>query len=252
MNKIRSLSYPQKIILVILALLVVVFSVLYPITISRKGYEYLGSILVQKSSGENTMYSGKVRGRQAEFTVTPDKTVTFRCGEKTYGPYTVTEDPSAIPKENPLVPSAEFEAAGLVVQKAGETIFRGCRVTYGSEYLYFNDDGRPLHGIRIIPADGTVTDEDYFEPSVVNILELAEGPQLTHQGKGYIWFLGVVICAAAALSVIFADELFRWNLRYTIVNTEGAEPTDWVIVSRYISWSILIITALMLFIAGLN
>ncbi|MBR6236511.1 MAG: hypothetical protein IKR16_02095, partial [Firmicutes bacterium] len=128
MNRIKSLNIPQKIILLILAAMVIVFSILYPITIRREGYEYLDSILVQKESGGNTVYSGKIRGRNAEFTVTPDKTVVFRYGDTTYGPYTVREDPTAIPKENPLGTTADYKATGLVIQRKGETIFRGCSI----------------------------------------------------------------------------------------------------------------------------
>lgn len=254
MNKIKSLSIPQKIILLILAAMVVVFSILYPITIRREGYEYLDSILVQKESGGNTVYSGKIRGRDAEFTVTPDKTVVFRYGDATYGPYTVREDPTAIPKENPLGTTADYKATGLVIQRKGETIFRGCRMEYGSGKIYFNEDGSSVFNFRPIPepGSGVIYDTDILEPSILDILELTDGPQLTHKGNGLLFFFGVVICALTALSVIFADELFRWNLRYVIVNADNAEPTDWTIMSRYISWVILIIAALVLFIGGLK
>ena len=254
MNKIKSLSIPQKIILLILAAMVVVFSILYPITIRREGYEYLDSILVQKESGGNTVYSGKIRGRDAEFTVTPDKTVVFRYGDATYGPYTVREDPTAIPKENPLGTTADYKATGLVIQRKGETIFRGCRMEYGSGKIYFNEDGSSVFNFRPIPepGSGVIYDTDILEPSILDILKLTDGPQLTHKGNGLLFFFGVVICALTALSVIFADELFRWNLRYVIVNADNAEPTDWTIMSRYISWVILIAAALVLFIGGLK
>ena len=254
MNKIKSLSIPQKIILLILAAMVVVFSILYPITIRREGYEYLDSILVQKESGGNTVYSGKIRGRDAEFTVTPDKTVVFRYGDATYGPYTVREDPTAIPKENPLGTTADYKATGLVIQRKGETIFRGCRMEYGSGKIYFNEDGSSVFNFRPIlePGSGVIYDTDILEPSILDILELTDGPQLTHKGNGLLFFFGVVICALTALSVIFADELFRWNLRYVIVNADNAEPTGWVYMSRYISWIILTAAALVLFIGGLK
>lgn len=254
MNGIKSLRMPQKIILLILAAMVVVFSILYPITIRREGYEYLDSILVQKESGGNTVYSGKIRGRDAEFTVTPDKTVVFRYGDATYGPYTVREDPTAIPKENPLGTSAEYKATGLVIQRKGETIFRGCSIEYGSHTIYFNEDGSSVFNFRPIPepGSGVIYDTDILEPSILDILELTDGPQLTHKGNGLLFFFGVVICALTALSVIFADELFRWNLRYVIVDADNAEPTGWVYTSRYISWVILIAAALVLFIGGLK
>ncbi len=252
MNKIKSLRTPQKIILLILAAMVVIFSILYPITMRREGYEYLDSILVQKESGGNTVYSGKIRGRDAEFTVTPDKTVVFRYGDATYGPYTVREDPTAIPELKPYWSTGEFEKTGLVVQRKGETIFRGCVIEYESNKIYYNEDGSSVLNFRVIPEPGTVYDTDILEPSILDILELSDGPQLTHKGNGLLFFFGVVICALTALSVIFADELFRWNLRYVIVDADNAEPTGWVYTSRYISWIILIAAALVLFIGGLK
>ena len=46
MERIKALDYRQKWILLILAVMVLVFSVLYPVTMSRVGYSYRDAILV--------------------------------------------------------------------------------------------------------------------------------------------------------------------------------------------------------------
>ncbi len=99
----------------------------------------------------------------------------FQYGDQTYGPYTVREDPTAIPEGNVLDP---------------------------------------------------------MEPS--DILNPIAGPELTHKGDWFFWFGGMVICIANAILVLFADELFRWNLAFQIRNPEQAEPSDWAIASRRI------------------
>ena len=77
--------------------MILVFSVLYPVTTARVGFLYQDTILTPAQEGDATVYSGKLRGEAARFTVHADKSVEFQYGDKTYGPYTVTEDPGRAP-----------------------------------------------------------------------------------------------------------------------------------------------------------
>ena len=97
MKRIRCLGWYQKGILLLMAVMVLAFAVIYAVTIAREGFAYEDAILVPKQENGNTVYSGKIQGEQASFTVYADKTVEFRYGDKLYGPYAVREDPSAIP-----------------------------------------------------------------------------------------------------------------------------------------------------------
>ena len=105
--------------------------------------------------------------------VSEDKSIVFRYGHKTYGPYTAKEHPTAIPKEQ--------------------------------------------RNVRI-----------------------------------YDRFGAVFICILNAISILFADELFRWNLAFQIRNVDNAEPSDWEIAGRYIGWTVMTIMALVIFITGLQ
>ena len=91
-----------------------------------------------------------------------------------------------------------------------------------------------------------------MEPSAGTIYELINTPELTHKGEGLVWFGCVFICILNILSVLFADELFRWNLMFQIQNVEDAKPSDWQIAERYISWTLLALVALIVFIIGLQ
>ena len=251
MERIRELDNYQKFILVVLVLMVLVFAVLYAVTVSRVGYEYMDEILVPAEENGTTVYSGEIKGTPAAFTVTSGKAVTFQYGDKTYGPYTAREDKTAVP--------AGESGTGVVVYCQGKVIFRGSvRLYYGGRLSLTNADGTSPSGtVTITTANGTVTDEhgniiDPMEPSVGTVLRLMDGPELTHKGTWWGWVLGVVFCGMNAISILFADELFRWHLMFRVRDAWDAEPSDWEISSRYIAWTVMPCLILYLFTLGLR
>ena len=174
--------------------------------------------------------------------------------DKTYGPYTAKEDPTAIPKDNEM---AEF-MTGVELRQGEDILFRGGMMETLGSYLLYNEDGTlDNFGIFYVTSDGTVRDANGnvinpVEPSASTILELMNDPELTHKGEWSVWFGAVFICILNALSILFADELFRWNLAFRIRNVDHAEPSDWEIIGRYTGWTALTIMALALFITGLQ
>ncbi len=250
MERFWALDRYQKTILCILVIMVLGFTVPYFTTVSRVGYEYEDAILVPAQQGGNTVYSGEIKGTPASFTVTADKTVTFQYGVKTYGPYTVIEDETAVAKGK--------TGTGVEVRRGEEIIFRGSvqKASYG--LWLTNEDGTSFSGnITITSSNGIITDEngniiDQMEPSVPTLLDLVSDPELTHKGSWWGWFLGVVLCIMSAVSILFADELFRWNLSFRVRDAYDAEPSDWELASRYISWTLEPIFTLIIFIVGLQ
>lgn len=254
MQRVKQLGRYPKIILLLIAIIVPVFTVLYPIVTSRVGFLYEDTILVPSEANGATVYSGNIRGTDASFTVYADKTVVFQYGETVYGPYTAKEDATAIPKDSDL----HAQMTGIELRCGGEIVFRGGVVDSGDWHMLYNEDGS-FETLRITAtmSDGTVVDEngnriDPMEPSVSTILDLMDGPALTHKGTWLGWLGGVLLCAFAVLSILFADELFRWNASFLVRNAEEAEPSEWEIAGRYISWTALPIGALVLFILGLR
>ena len=71
--------------------------------------------------------------------------------------------------------------------------------------------------------DGNIIDPD--EPSTGNILELMNDPVLTHKGNWTAWLGALIISIFNAFSILYADEIFRWNLAFQIRDTDGAEFT---------------------------
>ena len=111
--------------------------------------------------------------------------------------------------------------------------------------------------ITVTYGDGTTVDSegnafDPMEPSVDTILRILNGPELTHKGEWQAWLLGVGISIATAVSILYADEIFRWNLSYQIRDADRAEPSDWELSSRYIGWTVFSVLALILYLVGLT
>ena len=236
-------------------IMALVFALIYHDTISRVGYRYNDAILVPIKENGNTVYSGRIQGKQAEFIVSDDNTVVFNYGDKTYGPYTVKEDPAAIPTDIDMSESM----VGIEVRERNAILFRGGVIDLGDFYCLYHEDGTSdnLISISFVTSDGIERDEngnpiDRMKPSISTIYELTDNPELTHKGEGLAWFGAVFICILNMLSILFADELFRWSLSFQIRNAEHAEPSDWEIAGRYVSWTAIAIIALVLFIVGLQ
>ena len=254
MEKIKSLNRYQKGVLIFMIAMALVFAVVYLKTISQVGFEYKNKILVPSQENGSTVYSGKIRGQQAHFTVSEDKTVIFQHGDKTYGPYTAKEDQTAIPKDEEL---SEY-MVGVELRQGESILFRGGVLENGDILWLYNENGTLENfGFSYVTSDGIERDEngnaiDPVKPSVSTILELMNDPELVHKGEWLAWFGAVFICILNAFCILFADELFRWNLAFRIRNVDHAEPSDWEIAGRYIGWTAMAIMALVIFIMGLQ
>ena len=254
MERVKKLDRYQKGILLLLAVMIVLFGVIYGIVTSRVGFLYKDVILLPTEENGSTIYSGKISGQDCRFTVTADKTVTFRCDETVYGPYTAKEDPSAIPEGEE--PSDRLR--GIEVREGDEILFRGSVYQADSFWMLTNEDGSyagfditatTTNGVTY-DADGNVVDP--MEPDASDIWSLIDGPELNRKGSWLAWFMGVLLSTLTAASILFADELFRWNLMFQIRNVDRAEPSDWEIASRHIGWTVLTVTVLILYIGGLQ
>ena len=130
MDRIKELGRYQKILLLLMAVMILAFTVIYPIVTALSGFLYEDTILVPAEEDGGTVYSGKIRGTAATFTVSADKTVIFQYGNTVYGPYTVKEDPTAIPKDSDL----QTQMTGIELRCDGEIVFRGGRFPCRREY----------------------------------------------------------------------------------------------------------------------
>ena len=253
MKRLKSLNRYQKCVLLVTAVMMLVFTVLYFVTTSRMGVRYMDAILTPSQNNGSTLYSGTIQGKPACFTVSADKTVEFQYGDQLYGPYTAREDPTAIPKETELAQAM----VGIEVYCGAERIFRGGVARNGEYDFLYNEDGSIANLDFFVTTGGTVLDEhgnvaDPMEPSVSTILRLMDGPTLLHKGEWGMWLGGMMVCIVTVIYVLFADEIFRLRLAFQIRNVDEVEPSEWEIAGRYITWTVVPIMALVCFIVGLQ
>ena len=255
MNRIKNLSKYQQCILVFLTVLLIVFAVAYILASSREGFSYQDTILLPHEDNGTIVYSGRLKGEPASFTVTPDKAVTFAYGEKVYGPFTAKEDASAIPSDKEFSNSM----TGVEIREGSEIFFRGGFLELsggGPDLLLFHEDGSAYIQVTAVSTFGTVYDGDGnemdpMEPSVYTILQLMSEPELTTKGAWPMWILGAFLSVITVISMLYADELFRWRLMFYVDNADQMEPSDWVITARSISWTVCSAAVLILYIWGL-
>ena len=253
MQKIRSLGTYPKLILIVLVLMVLLFSILYPVTMSKKGFAYRGTILTPTKTEDGTIYSGAVRGTPVSFEVFNDRSVVCRVGDQIIGPYSVTEDRDAIPKGDPW----ETMMTGVELRCGEEIVFRGGMVQRDSgEYLLVSDGNDSNIYAKEYDAEPAYDYEgnelNLTKPSPASIIDLMYGPRLSNKGSIACWMGGIFICALAAVIVIFAKDVFRLRVSLYVRNAVDPEPGDLTVAGWYISWTVMPLLALIVFILGLR
>lgn len=243
MQRLTRLNNYQKGLLVVLLVMALIFAVIYPKILSKIGYRYHNAMLVQTQENGNTVYTGKIKWKQAQFIVA-DNTIVFHYGEESYGPFTIKEDPTAVPDSSEL---AEH-MIGIEIRNPDKVVFRGGVLKPGNDF--FNEDGTRNYGGTSV-VSGEVEGNDSIMPDISIIYELLNNPTLTHQGLAFAWFVAVFVSIVHALSILFIDELFRFKLAFEIRGADTAKPSDWKITSRYIRWTTSTILIFMIYIIGL-
>lgn len=256
MMRINELMRYQKGILLLLVAMLILFTVLYCVVTSRVGFLYHEEIFVPREENGSMIYSATVRGKDCRFTVTTEGAVLFQYGEKTYGPYTAKEDPTAIPKDH----DRAAHMSGLEVKDGEEILFRGGVIKLGDSKipdLFYDEDGQIGLSVIITSANGTVVDGhgnviDPMEPTIRTILELINGPELTRKGHWLAWFCAVILSVVTAINIIFEDEIFRLSLLFKVQDVDLVEPSDWVLAARPIAYALCTIMVLVVYIQGLQ
>ena len=251
MNRFRELERFPKILLIALVLLVVVFAPIYGITASRVGYLYNDEIFIPRQSEGAMVYEAKVDGLDSTIIVALD-TVIINWGSKTYGPYTLREDPTAVPDDD-LAPYM----IGIEILEKDTVFFRGGLMDSVDDFHLFNEDPSLDYAFTVTMGDGVEYDMngnpiDHMKPTPYQIVSLLRGPELTHKGDWMIFLIGVFCAAATAVSILFADELFYLSICFRVENAETAEPSDWYIACRNFSWLLLTIFTGAAFFMGLQ
>lgn len=250
MNRFRELERYPKILLIVLIVMTVAFGAIYGVTASRVGYLHNDEIFVPRQENGATLYEATVDGQDCVFTVTED-TVTLVWGSKTYGPYTVREDPTAVPEE------ISFPMTGIEILDGQKVYFRGGMTDEAVDFWLLSEDGKNEFLMSYTLSDGIEYDMngnpiDHKKPVPYQIVSLLRGPELTHKGDWIGFLIGAFCAAATAVSILFADELFYLSICFRVENAETAEPSDWYIATRSFGWLFLTIMTGVILLMGLQ
>lgn len=245
----QDFNLPQRILLLIQVFLFILFLILYATIGRQQVIQYQDTLFRRRTDGNTILYSGKLNGEKAVFTVSPGPVVEYRVGDTLYGPYTIIEDPTAVPDGADLpeyITSTRF-LTGVEVRQGSDVLFRGAFLNSGSVFLaVISEDGSAYS-----PVSAAVGSAAEAEPSIRSILRIAFAPDPAQRGHWELFLLGAFICVLNAAFILFADALFRFHLQFRVKYPEDAEPSDWELFSRWVGWIVLTITALVLFIIGL-
>ena len=128
----------------------------------------------------------------------------------------------------------------------------------GERLWLISEDGSLADAGLVVMAEGqdvvTVVDGkviDPMEPSPQEVACLMLGPELTHKGDWILYLGGAAFCLITWITVLFADGLFRLQMSFRIRDPESAEPSEWEMAGRYISWAALPFLAFFAFMMGL-
>lgn len=252
-NKWEEMSWFRRVLLIIMLVEIAAFGIATAVAAGRMGMEYGEQLLYLREDGDVTWYEGRVDGVDAAFSVTPAGTVEYRWGEYAYGPYQVSEDPTARP--------AGYDSTGVEVRQGDQVLFRG-----GLWSDWLRDEDGEVVWERVGYAymgDGTILDletgreisqQEYHEPSLSAVIQAALGPELTHRGSVGLYLAVTFLALLNIVQILFPKALFKLSLlgRIRSVDIDDAEPSSFYIAAEHIEWVVLAGVCLVVYVMSLN
>lgn len=234
----------RQVLLIILALAFVVSLISYCVVSRRYGLAYENTLLYPTTQGDNQIYQGKLEGEIARFSISPQGTVTYEWGGQQYGPWQITEDPSAVPQNF-------RNAQGIEISLGDTVVFRGCYLP--SLRSLVREDGATLTDYMgtSLCSDNTLILSNPsggpHQPGLTTLAQMVLDPQLSRRGEGELFLLAVLVSVLNGFQICFPRLLFRLSLLGRIRDPDSAEPSDFYIAMEKIEWAFLTILALLLY-----
>lgn len=224
----------QKIVLLILAGMAVLFAVLTAVSRTQKGAYFEGALLRPSSPAQNvTAYTGKVYGTQVDITVTRDSETRTTVEFLIQG---VLDDVFVV--DYPLAPvRTEYghAADGVRITKNGKPLFEGGynpEDTYG---WYTPDGAQDMDGFITVRA-GTQDPWNGFEVDKNAALRFALGPELESRGSWGFYFLMLFCTLLVALDAAFPMTVFYLQ---HCCDVRDPEPSDFYLACQKAGWVVL-------------
>lgn len=221
----------QKIVLLILAAMAVLFAVLTAVSRSQKG-AYFEETLLRPSypAGNVTVYAGKAHGTPVDITVTRDsetRTAVEFLIEGVLDDVCVVEYPLA-----PIRTEDGYTVDGVRITKNGKLLFEG-GYSAAEIYGWYSPEGvHDMDGFVTVRA-GTQDPWNGFEVDKNAALRFALGPELESWGSWGLYFLLLVFTLFVALDAAFPRTVFYLQ---HCCDVRDPEPSDFYLACQKAGW----------------
>ncbi len=220
----------QKILLLILTVMILLFGVLNIVSVFQKGVVFQESLLNVTENGDTTVYSGTTHHLPTEVTVTRKSDtlteVTFVMGTLIHDVCTVERGLPPFTNEHDGEVTDTFR-----IEKNGNFLFDGGRLG-DMEMGWYQRDGQWAPPIRFSVHVGG----SYWENNDIaaeDILYFAEGPELVRRGSTGLYLLMVLLTVLLMVDVAFPLALFRLE---HACDVRDPQPSDFFLTVQQVGW----------------
>ena len=243
----ETVTWYRRILLIAQLLMILGFAVALSVVRGRPGFAYGDAVLLPHAEGEDTVYAGRVDGERAAFTVSPDGRVGYTWGDFVYGPYTVREDPSAVPEEYDWT-LAWRSGRGIKSSSGAGTPDR--HIPRSSRRR-----ARPIKGTSLSPPytatarrrSTPLTESPLQRRTSTPLARLVLDPALRRRGSVSLFLLVTLLAALNLAAICFPNAFFRLSLWGHVKNLEEAEPSDYYLFCTHVGWLLLAVIAGVLY-----
>ena len=238
----------QKIVLVILAAMIVVFGVVTAFNQSRKGILFRDSFLRLEEVTDADCFTGEAEGERVTIlrwygSENGTRTITLRAGDRLNDTYTVYLGEPIIQLSGVVsnVASSRLEVPTVRIAKNDAVLFEGGY--QASSGFFFTSDGE-WSGLNIgmsTHVAGADPWKDYTMSKSL-LVGLALEPELVDRGDWRLYGLMVFFTLAVMVDVAFPYTLFRWRHHRWV---KDPEPTDDYMSVQHLLWVILPVMVLV-------
>ena len=214
----------QKIILILLAAMTVIFAIWTGINRANEGVLFRETLLEISTQGDTTVYSGRVYGTGVTITCREEngtKYVNFSADGESYAACRVDYPGGTLQTEY------GEEVDRIKIIRDDEVLFSGGYdpfPTVNNWAHYYNEDGTwNMDAITSIHTHTGSNPWNGFEFDLADIMRFAHGPSLSAHGSWGFWFLALVVTAICALAIAFPETSFYLN---HFLSVRDPEPTD--------------------------